>query len=374
MKILILSEFFPTGNDLKFSGGVEARNFYVAKYLAKKHQVTILTSRIKGTVEEEKIYGFNIVRVGKITDYKATTGGFMSRTYFLYQAIKKGRTIKADVVEGTNFLTHLIAYKIAKKNNVPVIAWYPDVWIGKWIEAVGFSGLVGEILERINLRLKFDAFIAISNQTKNKLLKYTNSKIYVVPCGVDPKEYPQVVKKEPTVICIARLAKYKNIKELILAFALLHKKNKNLKLKIVGRGPEEKTLKDLAANLLLQKSVLFLSNFKRRDLIALLSRAKVFCLPSQTEGFGISVIESAACGVPYVISDIPVFKEITKNYAGGLSFKLHDINDLAKKMSSLLYDPASYSKKSREAKLLASNYSWESIAAQTETIYTSLLK
>ena len=44
----MISEFFPTGKDLRFTGGVEARTFYIAKYLSKNHKIPILTTRLKG--------------------------------------------------------------------------------------------------------------------------------------------------------------------------------------------------------------------------------------------------------------------------------------------------------------------------------------
>ena len=49
MKILIVSEFFSDSKGITFTGGVESRNFYIAKNLAKKHKFTILTTRLKET-------------------------------------------------------------------------------------------------------------------------------------------------------------------------------------------------------------------------------------------------------------------------------------------------------------------------------------
>lgn len=372
MKILIVSEFFPIGNDLRFTGGVEARNFYVAKYLAKKHDVTILTSQIEGTKKAEKIYGFNVVRVGENIKYQATAGNLKNRINFIFKAINKGCKIDADVVEGTNFLTHYIAYKIARKKGIPAIAWYPDVWVGKWIQTVGLQGIFGEVLERMNLKSNFKAFIAISNQTKIKLKKYTKTNIYMIPCGVDLKEYYTSSREENYIITISRLAKYKNIKDLIFAFVLTRQNNKSLRLKIIGRGPEEKNLKSLVKHLHLEKDVDFLSNLPRKELIKQLSCARLFCLPSEVEGFGISIIEAAAAGKPYVVSNIPVFKEVTYNFTGGQSFELHNIPDLSKKISGLLSNNALYGRKSKEAEALASKYSWDFIAKQTESLYVSL--
>lgn len=374
MKILMVTEFFPTGKDLTFTGGVEARTFYVAKHLATKHEITVLTTRLIDSQESERLFNFKVIRVGKPQPYHATSSSILNRITFVKNSIKASNDIEVDVVEGTNFITHLAALLISIKKKIPRVAWYPDVWIGSWIKNAGAIGLLGEILERINLKIGFSSYIAISQQTKHKLEKYTVSKIDVIPCGVDIDEFKSSrSKKENTIICISRLAKYKNIDDLILAFDLLRKRQKGLGLIIVGTGPQEKELKDLATKLKIQ-NIKFLSNLKRNDLTNLLFKSRIFCLPSQTEGFGIVVIEAAAAGVPYVVSDIPVFKQVTKNGQGGLFFQLANVKDLSLKIEKLLEDQALYQRKIKEGVSLAKNYQWSDIAQATEKVYLNLAR
>lgn len=373
MKILLVTEFFPTGKDLKFTGGVEARTFYTAKYLAKNHQITILTTRLKGSKGLQRMFNFKVIRVGKSQDYRATATGILSRLSFIRNAIKKSRDIDADIVEGTNFITHLIAVWIGAQKKIPRVAWYPDVWIGSWLQNAGVTGLFGEILERLNLKIGFSAYIAISRQTKNKLKKYVKGEINIIPCGVEPSEFKVKTKKQNTIICISRLAKYKNIKDLILAYALLKKQEKQLSLVIIGRGPQERELKDLAKNLKLKREIKFLSNLNRKDLIRQLTASTIFCLPSEVEGFGISIVEAAAAGIPYVVADTPVTREITKNGQGGTFVSPGDIYGLSAKIKKLLISPRLYRQKVKEGLRLAQNYQWLQIAKQTETVYKSTL-
>lgn len=372
MKILLATEFFPTGKDFKFTGGVEARTFFIAKYLAKNHQITILTTRLKGSKEQDRMFNFKIIRVGKSQDYRATATGILSRLSFVINAIKKSQEINADIVEGTNFITHLIAIWIGVKKKIPRVAWYPDVWIGSWLQNAGAVGLLGEIVERLNLKIGFSAYIAISRQTKNKLKKYVNGEINIIPCGVEPSEFKVKTKKQNTIICISRLAKYKNIKDLILAYALLKKQVEQLSLVIVGRGPQERELKDLAKNLKLKRAVKFLSNLSRKDLIRQLTASTIFCLPSEVEGFGIAIIEAAAAGIPYVVADTPVTRETTKNGQGGTFVSPGDIYGLSAKIKKLLISPRLYRQKVKEGLRLTQNYQWQGIAKKTEKIYTYL--
>ena len=371
MRILIISEYFPRNSTLQFSGGVEARNFYVAKYLSKRRQITVLTQRLIDSKEIEKIGNFDVIRVGRPAGYEATASGILKRLAFIINCIKSARTIDADIVEGTNFITHLTAYLIARGKKIPAIAWYPDVWVGSWIRNVGIVGIIGEVLERVNLKLSFKYYIAISLQTKKKLQKYTKGPINIIPCGVDPQEYKANAKKRNgKIICISRLAKYKNVKDLVLAFALIHKQLPGSSLTIIGEGPEKKNLLGLIANLKLGKEITFLSSLKRISLVAELKESKVFCLPSQVEGFGISIIESAAAGVPYIASNIPVIKEVTHNFLGGSKFEVGNVQQLAQKLKLLLTNEKLYGRKKSESLELASFYHWDKIARETEKVYT----
>jgi len=172
MKILLVSEFFPTGKDLNFSGGVEARTFFVAKNLAKRHKVYVLTSWLLGSTKNETMFNFTVSRVGPKRKYIPTAGDILDRIKFAKSAIDFGKTLDVDIVDGSNFITHFIAKRIAKSKKVPVVAWYPDVWIGSWVQNIGIIGIFGEILERVNLILGAGAYIVISKQTWEALAQF----------------------------------------------------------------------------------------------------------------------------------------------------------------------------------------------------------
>ena len=376
MKILLISEFFPTGKDLKFSGGVEARTYFIAKYLSRKHQIFILTSRLYGSKKVEKMGSFTIYRVLPFRRYSPSIGDFISRTQFIYQAIKLGKTLDVDIIDGSNFISHFIARKISQTKKIPVVAWYPDVWIGSWLKNGGLFGVFGEILERLNLLLGFDSYIAISKVTAEKLKKHVKGKINLIPCGVDQAEFEKPVKKfeTPTIICVSRLAKYKNLKNLILAFAHLTTKLTNTRLIIVGSGPDYNNLKNLAKALKINSKVQFLSNLSRKELIQQVKSSHIFSLPSLVEGFGISTIESSCAGLPYVISDIAVHRETTKGGQGGFLVDPKSPILFSQKFYNLFTNTKLYQQKAKQAQELAKNYGWSPIAQKTETVYLNLVK
>ncbi len=381
MKILLVTEFFPQGKDLRFSGGVEARTYFLAKYLTRKHDVHVICTRQKNSKPYEKISGVKVHRIGPIINYTsgaARVFDVLKFISFVAESIKVGAYLKPDIVDGGNFNAHLIAKQISIKNHIPVVFWYPDVFIGQWIKTSGaISGSAGWLLEKFNILRNADQFIAISHSTAQKLEKQNvdPKKISYVPCGIDPSEFKIKVTKSKTktILTISRLVSYKRVKDAILAFAILLKSHPDLNLTIIGSGPEKSKLAALAQNIKITNKINFYQNLPRKSLINKLKLAYVFCLPSAVEGFGITVLESAGAGVPFVISDIDVFKEITQNGKGGLLFKVGDALDLSTKLERLFLDKSLYRQKAQEAINLAKIYNWQDIASQTENIYKNLI-
>lgn len=380
MKLLLITEYFPKGKDLRFSGGVEARTYYVGKHLAKKHQVYVICSHQPGSKRKETISGIRVVRVGAKMRYSAGSGKInpIKLLAFLVSAIREGVKLNPDLVDGGNFISHFIAKIISIRCGKPVVFWYPDVYIGVWIKTSGIiSGISGWICESFNLKLGADKFIAISNTTKGKLVKYgvDHRKVIVIPCGIDQREFShQKVKKNINILNIARLVKYKRTADLIWAFAALRKHGVKAKLSIVGQGPEENNLRQQISMLKLKKDVEITGNLQRKTLINKIRQSYIFTLPSEIEGFGISTIEAAAAGVPYVVSDIQVFKEVTKNGNGGLMFESGNILNYTNQLEKLIIDKKLYSKKSKDAVKLAKNYNWSFISSQTEKVYMELTR
>lgn len=159
-----------------------------------------------------------------------------------------------------------------------------------------------------------------------------------------------------TIICVARLVKTKRIDQLIKAASKLKDK-----LIVVGSGPQEKHLKQLAGS-----RVKFLKNLPRKELVKTLKQADIFCLPSIVEGFGIATIEAMAGGLPAVLADIPVNREVTKNGRGAVFFQPENVSDLTAQLKNI---KSIYKQKKLEGLKLAQTYSWERIYQETKAVY-----
>lgn len=171
MKLLFLTEFYPRDEQLIFTGGVEARVYYLSRQAKKDFEVKIITSSSR--------------------HIPATPISVLSRLWYMVKSFFIALVTDFDLVEGSNVVSYLPAWLAAKLKGKPAVAWVPDVLGKHWFDfgwAVGVSGLLAE---KIYLRLPWTKIIALSHSTKDKLIKAgINPKIVsVVHAGIDLEEF-----------------------------------------------------------------------------------------------------------------------------------------------------------------------------------------
>ncbi len=182
--------------------------------------------------------------------------------------------------------------------------WH-EVWgLSYWKEYIGLAGYFGYLTEKISVHLP-NEIIAVSKLTADRIKKELGykGKITIVPNGIDNKfiETIKPSKHKSDIIYAGRLMDFKNIDILIKSIYLLRKKNAMIRCLIVGDGPEKVKLQKLSHELKLDKNIEFIEFLPRQeDLYSLMKSSKVFVLPSTREGFGITVIEANACGIPVI--------------------------------------------------------------------------
>lgn len=338
MTILWLTEFFPKED--KMIGGVQARCYFVSKKISQGNSLKI----IEGVTEKYA---------------KASFGSFFIRLFHMPFEIYQGLKAGCDLVEASNFVMYFPAWLIAKIKRKPIIFWYPDVYVGTWIKNVGPIGIVGEVVERFILHLPVDHYIAISNVVKQKLVSQGifPKKISVIYCGIDESEISEIKvrNKIRDLIVVSRLIKYKKVDEAIKALTA------DISLAIIGWGSERENLESMSG-----KNVTFLGTIdSHKEVLKKIAESRILCHPSVVEGFGISIIEAMALGVPVLLADTETAREITKNWQGALPFSPENIK-------KLLSNKVLYSKKSKEALKLAKNYSWDKISQETLKLYENL--
>ncbi len=168
---------------------------------------------------------------------------------------------------------------------------------------------------------------------------------------------------------IGRLSTEKGQFTLLKAFMKLLSefKQKDIKLIFVGDGPERKRLES-QSNSMIEKKIVFFTGYVA-DPRKYYAAADIFILPSFYEGFGLSLIEAMASGLPCVASDTGAIPEIITDRENGLLFPKGDSDSLKEKIKILLENPAFSAKIAKKARESAKKYDIKAILSQYYKIY-----
>lgn len=238
-----------------------------------------------------------------------------------------------------------------------------------------FGMIVLKPLERYVVS-KISNIIVETSSIKNLISKWTKSKIYVVPDGIEfekVQEIPRHSLNEKIDIFLAtRLAKIKGIDVLIKAVPIIINSIPNLSVRIAGSGPQEKKLKNLVKKLNLENHVKFLGFISEEEKYHYYKTCKLVVVPSRWDCQPITLFETAASGKPVIASDMSN-PGIVEDGKTGLIFKSENVEDLAGKIITLLKDEKIREEMGRAAKEKAKNYDWTKIAERTFEIYKEVI-
>lgn len=174
-----------------------------------------------------------------------------------------------------------------------------------------------------------------AKKQKQKMLKgYTN--IQVIPNPIRPiNNYPDCIK-ENIVLGVARHYHVKGLDRLIEAFAKTN--HSDWRLVIAGnKGPHTEELTQLIEKYKIKEKVQFLGAVKEIDKV--FSTAKIFVLPSRSEGFPNALIEAMANGVASISFDVNAGpSDIIENEYNGFLVENGNIEALANKIQLLMDD------------------------------------
>ncbi len=375
MRILFVSELVPASEQAEITGGVEARLHYVTRHLAGRPgvEVQVLAERTDGTRWDA-----------------ASLGSLPRRTALLGRLLAKGLRRRCDVVEASNLVVYPLGWLLGRLKRRPVVFWYPDVLLGSWRGGrFGRAGALGELAERLVLKLPVDRYLAISASTKAKLVAagVAPARIDVVGCGYEPEVVHRVLAEVAAgrpagrpadgsahIVVVSRLVPYKRVDLAIRALARLAPTHGALVLDVVGQGPDRAALEALAGRLGVAGRVRFHGFVAAHaDVLAIVARARVFVSMSEIEGFGIVVVEAMALGVPFVVSDIDVFREVTAEGTGGLVVARGDEAALTGAIAALVDDDERHASARAAGQARARRYTWAAVARQTEAVFASVV-
>lgn len=226
--------------------------------------------------------------------------------------------------------------------------------------------------------------IAVSNFTKTLLQKYyqaPNQKVTVVHNGIDPNEFsrdmtgndlfaPLKVHGYKIVTYVGRLTLQKGVDYLIKAAEEVLKYRQKVVFLIIGSGDQEKQLINDVAIRGISDHVLF-AGWLRGDLLKRTFRSSdLFVMPSVSEPFGLTALESVALGTPALISKQSGVAEALTHV---LKVDFWDVSDMANKIVAVLdYSSLNRSLTENSPREVSSN-TWSKAAEKTIEVYRQVL-
>jgi glycosyltransferase involved in cell wall biosynthesis len=220
--------------------------------------------------------------------------------------------------------------------------------------------------------------VTITNQVK-KLYEnlMDEKKIKVIPFGVDTKRFKPTQKDRTSdvheILYVGSLYPIKGLEYLIRAIALVTKIRRDVRLRIVGNGPEMTRLSSLATGLRIKDKVIFDGFVPHEETVSYYQQCDIFVYTTLGEPFGKSIIEAMACGKPVIASNIGGPVEIVENGKTGFLVPPMRPDAIAERLLLLLADSARIRRMGQTARTVAENYSWEKVAELYHRLYRDLL-
>lgn len=272
---------------------------------------------------------------------------------------------KPDVIHiHSSVWAGVVLAELANKYTIPyVITEHRSLFLK---EKLPFNDiLIKKIKNTLNLSTNI---LVVSNEMKEKLKKYTNNSIKVLPNMVDTAFFkPSIKSKNNTrieFVGVGNLTSVKGFDILLEAFAKIKVNNKNVYLKIIGSGIELNNLKSLSTKLKLNNYIEFSGYKTKEELLEIYQKADIFVSPSRIEPFGVVIIEALSCGLPIVVTNSGGPSSIVNKNNGYLA-ENENANSLQSKMQLMIDNLANFDAHVIRANVIA-NYSEEVISKKLE--------
>jgi phosphatidylinositol alpha-mannosyltransferase len=311
---------------------------------------------------------------GHVTLFPETLNSKLKNIDFSY---KLHRRIKGLIKEYNLDIIHVHGGPgglfFIKSINIPVVFtchhtyWQQSHYIKKQLWKKGFIPF-----ERKGYK-KASKVICVSSASQNILFNKYNinkNKMYIIPNGIDFEIFKLVgnnSKNLKDILYVGRIDERKGIKFLIESMPLLKKIDPDIKLHVVGEGKLKNELKQYVSNL--QLKVTFHGFLPDKDLNKLYEKIAVQIVPSIFEGFGITVLEAMAKGVPVIATRVDGITDIIKSNQNGILVDYGNYEDLSRQAFQLLNNKAKMIKLTGNAIKSLNQFNWHRIYNITTDIY-----
>ncbi len=381
MDILICNyEYPPLGG----GGGVVTAQ--LVDELAKRHNITVLTSKAFDLPEESHENGARIIRVPVFGRTKKAAGSLPSLLSYVPAAIRRGKTLMRDQrfdVINTHFAvpTGPVGDSLARRGNLPNIL---SVHGGDLYDPSKFMSPHRHwVLRRLirGLLKRADYVVGQSSNTNANVGRFYTSDVepVLIPLGIErPNFRPaqradyRLGEDDVLLVTVGRLVARKALDQLL--DLLVGLRDRNAKLLVIGTGPEEEGLRAKAAELGIAEHVRFLGGLSDQEKFDVLGMSDLYISSSQHEGFGLVFLEGMAAGLPVVCYDHGGQTDFLVDGETGFLVPLNNRELLAERIQTLVVDAALRQKIADTNLRRVERYFIETMASAYEELFEAAIR
>jgi len=283
------------------------------------------------------------------------------------------RNEEHDVIHAHDWVTYLAGIEAKKVSKKPLVV---HVHATEFDRTGGNPNQYVYEIEKLGMQ-EADAIIAVSNFTKNKIIKHygiPSEKIEVVHNAVEfnnnfsVEEFP-IKKKDKIVLFLGRITLQKGPDYFLYAAKRCLEVDPNIKFIIAGSGDMEPFIIEKAAELGIADKVLFSGFLRGGDVDMAYRMADLYVMPSVSEPFGISPLEAMSNNCPTLISKNSGVSEVISHC---LKVDFWDIDQLANKILAVLRYSELRDELKEKGSIEVKKFNWEIPAKKCMEVYNKV--
>lgn len=275
---------------------------------------------------------------------------------------------KPDILHAHSYVGGFAAYHIARHSGCPYVITEHATNLLEGNIRPGQKGMLRRILASA------DAIVAVSHALKKKIQEFTVTEIIVIPNMYNDQVFTfdsEVRRSANRIVCVGNLIPRKSFKLALRTVDQLKTKYSSLHLDIVGGGPLEYDLRELANRLDVADRVQFHGAKTSIEVADIMNHASCHLSTASIETFGITLTEAMACGLPVVSTPSGGPSDVITAETGMIS-KSHSLRDFVLAVDSMLEMIDKYDRKIISG-YARSNYSRVAIARKIIGLYNNIL-
>jgi glycosyltransferase involved in cell wall biosynthesis len=362
-------------------GGGGVVNAWLAEELARRHSVTVLTSRAFDLPATESVRNVEVIRAKTLFRTQHAAANIPSMASFLVSGVLAGRHLlnrrTFDIIN-THFAvpTGPVGMSLSRYSDIPNVL---SVHGGDLYDPSKWTSPHRHRFLRATVRKVAEQAAAVVGQSRNtneNLNKYYTDNITpeLIPLGIPRPGPPKSTRtqlgidsSDVVLVTVGRLVARKGTEQLIRLLKAVD--DQRVRLVILGSGPEMDPLKSQSNELGVSNQVTFAGFVSEQEKIDWLAAADLYVSTSQHEGFGLVFLEAMAQGLPVICYDNGGQTDYLEDGVNGRVLPLNDFDSFVVAVIELTANPEKRTAMSERNRTEVQTYFIENCADRYEKLF-----